>query len=227
VLVSVTKIETHAEWILAEVARTYPLKVLDVFDRRMEADRRGDAGERLEPIPFSLNKLNVPLAKLPGDVVAHVRSWFEHDPELFEYSGGQFLHGVFPDLAPAEASLRPFAKGTEDDRDFLAKVLGAYDGSPTIDSLSRDLVAASTEGSATWQAVDLALDKTGVVSGDFGFVEAYIGKKAAMEAWLEDERLSVRRFAELRIPSLERQISGERRQRIEAFNLRKRRYEKA
>ena len=44
-------------------------------------------------------------------------------------------------------------------------------------------------------SVEVALLSTGVVSGEFGIVEAYRAKKDAVASWLEDLRPKVRTFA--------------------------------
>jgi ppGpp synthetase/RelA/SpoT-type nucleotidyltranferase len=223
-MTEIPKVGSHEEWILAAIAANQPEKVLNVFDRRMTLQRQAVAGGKLEVVPFSLHRLDKALAPHGQAIVNHVRGWYGIDKLLFEYSGGRFIKGIFPDLGLIEPLLKPFARGSDDDQDFLIQILRAYDGSPSIDTLSRDLVAASIEDSQAWKGVAIALEATGVVSGEFGFVEAYSGKKAALQAWLDDPRLPVRQFAEAHVRSFDRQIAAERRRSVEGFNLRKRRY---
>ena len=44
--------------------------------------------------------------------------------------------------------------------------------------------------------VRVSIDSTGVVSGEFGLVEAWRAKKESLTEWLADERLAVKAFAE-------------------------------
>lgn len=69
------------------------------------------------------------------------------------------------------------------------------------------------------------MDATGVVSGHFGFVEAYKGKKDLLNSWLEDDRPNVKKFAEDYIRNLDKQISAEQRRSMEDKHLRERNYE--
>jgi hypothetical protein len=43
--------------------------------------------------------------------------------------------------------------------------------------------------------VEICLENTGVVAGQFGFVEAFRAKKAEIAAWRDDENAKVKAFA--------------------------------
>ena len=65
---------------------------------------------------------------------------------------------------------------------------------------------------------------SGLVSGEFGFVEAYRRKKSELALWLSDPRESVQSFARRHMLSLDRQIAAEQRRSEEELELRKRDY---
>lgn len=221
------RLGTHGEWLAAAIAGRWPGKVLAWLGRRIERQREREWGERYEAVPFSFHRLNAALENHGTAVVETARSSYSPDDVSFRYTGGRLINQVFKDASRIEDELRPFASGTDDDRRFLLEVLAAYDGSPTIDSLCRDLVAATEPESMTWTSVEMAIDSTGVVSGDFGMVEAYLGKKAALTEWLKDDRPNVRQFAEGHILDLDRQIAADRRRSMEELHLRKRQYGEA
>jgi hypothetical protein len=75
------------------------------------------------------------------------------------------------------------------------------------------------------QNVELVLQATGVISGEFGLVEAYRGKRDALVPWLSDADEKVRSFAQEYIASLDRQIAAEQRRSEEGLEMRKRRYD--
>ena len=61
----------------------------------------------------------------------------------------------------------------------------------------------------------------GVVSGEFGMVEAYQAKKTAVTPWLDDARPKVRAFAQSYVHSLDNRIASEQRQAEERQALRR------
>jgi hypothetical protein len=73
--------------------------------------------------------------------------------------------------------------------------------------------------------IERALEATGVVSGEFGFVSAYQEKRRAIEPWLEDKRRRVRKFAERYIRSLDRAIAAEQRRAETDLELRKHQFD--
>ena len=73
--------------------------------------------------------------------------------------------------------------------------------------------------------MDIILQSTGVVAGEFGFVETYTKKKQEMTAWLEDNDAHVRAFAESYMRLLDRRIAAEQRRSEENIEMRKRMYD--
>lgn len=73
--------------------------------------------------------------------------------------------------------------------------------------------------------ITVILQSTSVVSGEFGFVEAYTRKKQEMADWLTDADAPVRAFAESYVRLLDRRISAEQRRSEEGIEMRKRMYD--
>ena len=117
------------------------------------------------------------------------------------------------------------AEGERRGLEFVLAVLRVFDGQKVLQPICRDLVAALQPGDELLIEVEVVLDTTGMVSGQFGFVEAYQGKKAEIEEWLTDPREPVRTFAERHIRSLDRHIAASQRRSMEEHELRKREYE--
>jgi hypothetical protein len=64
-----------------------------------------------------------------------------------------------------------------------------------------------------------------MVSGEFGFVEAYRVKKAQIATWLSEPRPQVRSFAMRSIRRLEQSIAAEQRRAEQNKEMRRRQYE--
>lgn len=86
------------------------------------------------------------------------------------------------------------------------------------------IVEAVPDGDPVLGAVEVALISTGVVSGEFGMVEAYQRKKAEFQPWLSDSRPRVKAHAEAHDRMLDRMISAEQRRSEEDVEARKLQY---
>src|SRR5713101_3029229 len=89
----------------------------------------------------------------------------------------------------------------------------------------KTIVNQLPEGDKRLAAIEQALMSTGVVRGEFGFVEAYRTKKAEIQPWLSDTRPRVKRFAEQYERSVERAIGGEHRRAEQDLEMRKHRFD--
>ena len=103
-------------------------------------------------------------------------------------------------------------------------ILRNYHGESFTHDLCKLIVEMLPANDPLLNEIETALDTTGVVRGEFGFVEAYRQKKAEIEPWLSDPRESVQSFAKRYILSLDRQISAEQRRVEENLEMRKREY---
>lgn len=72
--------------------------------------------------------------------------------------------------------------------------------------------------------VAIALQSTGVVTGEYGVVEAYERKKQEIKDWLSDPHETVQEFARWDTTGLEQMIVAERKRVEEAVALRRHRW---
>ena len=83
---------------------------------------------------------------------------------------------------------------------------------------------AVPEQSSAWRELAAAIETTGVVSGEYGMVHAFEGKRDELTVWKTDENAHVRAFAEWLTEQLERMIAFERQRADEDLALRKYKY---
>ncbi|WP_404934598.1 hypothetical protein [Nitratireductor sp. L15S-10] len=225
-LVPELKLAHEAEWVLAVIAGEWPVRVIDYFIDRLRLANSNDAPKEYDPVPFSLSELKDPLANFAADMVQKLRDWYDEDARLFQYRGAQLLKAVFPSFSPLEASLLSIvAEGERKSLEFVLDVLRVFDGQKVLQPICREIVAALQPDDELLKEVEIVLDSTGIVHGQFGFVEAYLSKKAEIEEWLSDPREPVRVFAERHMRNLDRQIAADQRRSMEEHELRKREYE--
>jgi hypothetical protein len=120
--------------------------------------------------------------------------------------------------------LQYVSTGSEDDIEFVIGILRAYEGSASILSVCRAIIATVPERSGIWNEVASAIETTGVVSGEYGFVQAFERKQNEISGWKNDEDARVRSFAQWLTEGLQRSIEHERQRADEGLALRKYRY---
>jgi hypothetical protein len=115
--------------------------------------------------------------------------------------------------------------GTSADADFVLAVMENYHGeSDTHEVLKRIVTKYPKDGSKV-AGVLISLGNTGVVSGEFGYVDAIRRKKIAIEPWLTDPHPEVQSFANEYIRQADLQISDEQRRAEEQKALRELEYD--
>ena len=88
----------------------------------------------------------------------------------------------------------------------------------------KEIVNAIPEDDIRLGEIEIVLESTGVISGQFGFVEAYQQKKEEVSPWLDDARPKVRKFAERYQRTLDRTIAAEQRRSEADYELRRRQW---
>ncbi len=225
-LVRHPRIDYRVEETLASVAAHWPAKVADFFASRLKFKQAAEGSNNYEAIPLDLHKLRGPLAAIPDYLVEKARSWFDEDKRLFTYRGGRLLSALFPEFTPGlENSLQNRLNSHDKaDLEFVISVLHNYNGGLFTHNLCKNIVELLPTDDPLLDQVGMALNSTGVVSGEFGFAEAYKRKKTAIEPWLKDFRENVQSFARRYLLLLDRQIAAEQRKSEEDLELRKRDY---
>jgi len=104
-------------------------------------------------------------------------------------------------------------------------VMENYRGEPATHEVLKCIVAKYPTDQSKLTGVSISFDNTGVVGGEFGFVDAMRRKKAAIEPWLSDARPEIRAFAEEHIRSLDLRIADEQRRAEERKALRELEYD--
>ena len=224
-----SRIEYHAERILARIAKRVPEQVWDYFGARLLNEVKGgdDIEERFEAAPFEFHELNKVLCSNPGLGIRKGLAWFQRDPKLFQFRGGRVISNAFqectPEFAAALAELVRLGGATE--ADFALAVLPNYNGNASTHVVLKEVVARFPADEGKLDAATMSIDNTGVVSGELGFAEAWRLRKALLEGWLSDEREAVKEFARKHMARLDRLIVSEHRQAESEREMRKRDFE--
>ena len=123
---------------------------------------------------------------------------------MFTYRGGNLLKAIFPDWSPEfERFLAEVIQiGDRVGFEFVAEIMQAYSGQFFLHSICNKIVSAVEPDDPLLDNIGRILYSTGVVSGPFGFAEAYDRRRAQIEIWKTDDRERVRLVSLRRGPSL-------------------------
>lgn len=225
-------IDYQAEDVLTVIAEREPGEVVDFLCARVyEPDEGAHATghedcDGYEELPYQFHSLHEPLAANAPMVVQQLFDLFSKDQSIFQYRGAKLVQLIFPDFPEAfQASLTNLIRtAREGELNFVSSVLRAYDGQSFIHPVAKQLIQALPSDSEILNEVSIALQSTGVVSGEYGMSEAYEKKRLEVLDWLLDPRERVRAFAAKYIAELEAMRDSERRRADESIALRKFKY---
>jgi hypothetical protein len=211
------EIDHGAAYIIGAIARPWPGRVLTFLGERDALAASEERPDRYDAIPFSIgDELREPLALHPDLAVAETRSWYARNPRFFQYGGGHLVAALFPQVpSPLAEQLDILLAGSRDDISFVLAVLNSFEGIEQIEPFIRTAVARLELGDDLLDTAALALEQSGVVTGEFGYVELCQARLKRMQQWQQDENARVRSFADDQIQYLERRIAAET-QRAEA-----------
>jgi len=218
-----SEIDFEADMVLAFVAERFPGLVLGFFEARTQRERTKDS-LRFDPIPFSLNSLQGPLAAHPELVIAAARRWYGRDPDYHEFRGGRLIRNLYPSLEPEISTPlgELIRQGDRDDIAFVIATLNPYDGDDAIYPLIMNAVDALEEDDDLLKRISIVLGQKGVLTGEFGYVEAEGEQRARLQRWRDDPRPKVQAYVHDQERRIEQSMAWEQRRAEREVEQRKR-----
>jgi len=220
------EIDYHAEEILFVIAKQAPELVIQFFCDRLSREKDEEDMGRYDAIPYSFHKLSEPLSQHPVQAVDAVLDIYDGKYGAIGYGGARLLKNIFPTF-PSEFQQKLqslIQTKNENNLGFVLAILRNYDGNPIIHNVCKELVKILPEEDSLLTETIIALESTGVVSGEYGFAEAYENKIKEIDPWLVDEDERVRSFAVNYINDLKKQVETERERSDESITLMKHQY---
>jgi ppGpp synthetase/RelA/SpoT-type nucleotidyltranferase len=210
-------LEQNCEYIVASVARHFPVSVLRFIGERIALARTEAAPAGYEPVPFSLymlpDALRPQLEARPELLLEQAIAWYRADKLRFPFSGARVVVSIFQvvDGELAGRLMEIARAGGNEELAFLLALLEAYSGKEFLYPILRTVVGRLEPGDKLLRRVGRVMDESGVVRGEFGFVELNQARKRWIQYWLEDADEKVRAFADARIKQLDATIAFETR----------------
>ncbi|MBP1871952.1 ppGpp synthetase/RelA/SpoT-type nucleotidyltransferase [Ensifer adhaerens] len=221
-LLELTELSYDAERLVSYVAVGYLERVWEFLGRRFAHPREESGDHRFEAVPYRFQLLTRRLSSNAELALNKTRSWFDADSSLFAFRGGKVLAQIFPACAAdiSDALIARVTAGDEDDARFVLGVMQNFHGEPSTHAVLKALLVSFPESDFVRSGVARSIQNTGVVHGEFGFVDSLREKKTLIEPWLNDDSV-VADFARQQISSIEREILSEQRRAEERNALRR------
>jgi len=218
-------VDYATEELLLALTSRWRVKLVDFFEARLQHEK-SEGDEKYDAVPYQFHRLAAAGAAITMPLIERAVTWYQADPLLFPYRGGRVVSNFFPNFSEElrKALNAVIASDRENKVEFVLRIMRSYDGQAFLQPICKEIVAYLPEGDELLDEVEVILSSTGVVTGEFGFAEAYREKRRQISAWLEDPRTAVKTFAERYTRSLDRQIAMEQRRGEASLELRKREY---
>jgi ppGpp synthetase/RelA/SpoT-type nucleotidyltranferase len=231
-LLDIPRIEFQVERILTQIARSHRALVWEFLGKRLryrDTHKKEKGDEYYDAIPYQLHGLEKELSKDAPLAVSIVRRWYAEESALFRFLGGRLLSVAFPtfDSSLADALGNLVTNGTGEDTEFVLAVMENYHDRPETHDVLKLIVTKYPKDSGKLGGVASSLDGSGIVHGEFGFVEAIRKKKAAIEPWRSDPRPEVQAFATEYLRQSDLRLADEQRRADDRKAMRDLRYDSA
>ncbi len=216
-LVRCPELEHNCEYMVASVAKNFPIKVLRFIGERIRLGKSEEAPAAYDAVPFDPHMLKealqAQLTKAPDAMLKEAQAWFQADRLRFPYGGARMVVSVFPavDGELATCLMQIATEGDRGDLAFLVALMEAYNGQQFLYAILRVLVARLEHDDALLKVVARVFEQSGVVHGEFGYAELNAQRRRWIQPWLEDENDKVSAFGRKRIRELDATIASETR----------------
>lgn len=226
-LLQAKSIDYNAEELLNIAGEKHSKRVTDFFAKRLEIQRKKEKGIEYDAIPFKFTELNSALAKNAIPVIREVFKWFNKRDWYSQWEAAHFLEAAFPDFNPElEKKLIQLVHSKKDSamKDVFA-VLEAYEGQSFLHTVCKEIIKTYPRNEKYQKRLFMILTKTGVVSGEYGFVKEFESRKREIQNWTEDNE-SIRSFIRKYEKFIDQEIEQARKRADEDVDMMERRFGK-
>ncbi|WP_457579221.1 hypothetical protein [Ensifer adhaerens] len=221
-LLELPELSYDAERLVSYVADRHLDRVWDFLGRRLAHPREESGDHRFEAVPYRFQLLTRRLSSNVELALNKTRSLFDADSSLFAFRGGKVLAQIFPACAAevSDALIARVSAGNEDDARFVLGVMQNFHGEPATHIVLKALLVNFPDSDLVRSGVARSIQNTGVVHGEFGFVDSLREKRRLIEPWLSEGGV-VADFARRQIAAIDLNILSEQRHAEERSALRR------
>lgn len=237
-LLLTNRLDWHTEEVLQPLVEKYPIDFIDFLLKRVEYSKqfkgRRDIISRYDAIPHSFDRLGESLKKTSKVIIPAILTWFsmgepKKDQWLYRWEAAHLLKDIFPGSDPLLQNelIDMIRRGGKDSEAVIHSFISRFEGEDFLWTLVQEIVAAYKDNDAypdMKRSLFGYLSQTGVVSGEYGFVEAHSSKKESLVALKTEANPDFLTFLREYEEYLEKLIAGERKRADDDIDRRKREY---
>lgn len=235
-LVFAPSIQHNEEDVLYMIAEKFPLEVVEFFRKRIER-RMTDSndifsGKYYDAIPMHFYKLGGLLQKSTKNILPIFVEWLnKKNPKnyLYPWEIRQLLSAIFRGYTEElEKFFIEYALVSEEQAKQVITILKEFGTSNAVHKTCEEIIKKYKikKDSEMYSDMLIALSATGVVSGEYGFVEAYKRKKQEIkESFGKNKSPQIKTFLKNYSEYLDKNIEYEKKQADENIALRQREFE--
>ncbi|MBU0569355.1 hypothetical protein KKB40_01060, partial [Patescibacteria group bacterium] len=158
--------------------------------------------------------------------VDEIFKWFKSESWLNYWEGAHMLQNLFPNFDPyLEQKLIELLKSKKKNKARIAiYILRAYKGDIFLHEVCKEFIKQFPNNRRYQNEMFVILSQTGVVSGEYGFVNAYEGKITDIQSWKTEKSKIIQNFIKKYEDYLRRRIDSEKKRADEEIDHRQREY---
>jgi len=194
-LLFTNNISYSEETILLPLAKKSLNKVVNFFYNRIILSlERKKLTDKYNPIPHHLDNLLLFLQK--KETLNIILKWFNKKYRLIHLHSSQLINTIFPEFEDILKNelLELLNKDFKKNIDTVFNILEFYEGKDCIFDFSKIMIGKYSFNEKRGKVLFRILTRTGVVSGEYGFVRAYEEKKERIQLWKEDRNKNIKKF---------------------------------
>jgi len=228
-LIIAPRVDYHIEEILSFFAKTAPKKIINFFYDRIQIKKKKKLDTAYDSIPYDLHILGEVLSKDKNAdvVISQILKWFGEKDWLYSWDAGNLFGIIFPQFDnKLESKLfNLIDKGGESNAKIVTSILDKYEGQVFLHKVCQKFVKKYPLTKEYKGEIFHVLSKTGLVMGEYGFVEAYKKKRGEIQSWKTEKSKKIQSFVKEYEIYLDKQIEYEQKRADEQVELMKRRFE--
>ncbi|MBN8237289.1 RelA/SpoT domain-containing protein [Halobacillus kuroshimensis] len=210
-------IDIHEEEVLKPVCSNNPKKVISFFSDRVErAIERSKDGlfGTYSAIPHSFYSIGDFLKENSQEVLTEITKWFYREEYLFKAEAAQLIKNIFPNF---ESDLEDFliakiGHGNRGDAKNILSIIKEYEGDIRTHEVLKNIVREYYGDTELIRELTVVLTQTGVVWGEYGFIESYRQTKKEVRKWQRNEQSEeIKDFVKDFIDMVNKRITQEQR----------------
>jgi hypothetical protein len=224
-LVYESHVDHRVEAILTIIAERDVDSVFLFFEKRVSyCQKIGNESEELyESIPFSLYSINKVIYEHPAKLISFIKVNYEYQYGLYPYGVASLFEKCFSPFQPQMTDLLLEQLDPTEESNFLVllAIVKCYQGHRSILCLIKRLLPIVELNEGLTKSINSSLLSTGVVTGEYGFANAYKAKITGIEPWLKDQNRNIVEFAQQYIGLLNQMVNSEIRRTEERVAIEK------